>query len=89
MTSDHEKYYELARLFVYRGQVDPMKQGSRANILHSYDGPPEAFGYLLLQDQFSIDPEERDAQGKTILHYQILLNAGHYRYRNQVKVLST
>ncbi|KAL4733711.1 ankyrin repeat-containing domain protein [Aspergillus similis] len=73
MTSGHEEtYYELARLFVYRGQVDPMKQGSRASILHSYDGPPEAFRYLILQDQFSIDPEERNSQGKTILHYQIL-----------------
>jgi hypothetical protein len=100
MSSGHEeKYYELARLFVDRGQVDPMKQGSRTSILHSYYGPPEAFRYLLLQDQFSIDPEERSAQGKTILHHQILhrvyygdsfqriqilLTAGHYRYRSQV-----
>ncbi|KAE8381609.1 ankyrin repeat-containing domain protein [Aspergillus bertholletiae] len=98
-SSPEDKHYDLARLFVDRGQVDPMKQGSRTSVIHSYCGPPEVFRYLVLQDQFLVDPEDRNQLGKTILHYQILhriyygdsfhriqtlFAAGHYRKYSQV-----
>jgi hypothetical protein len=68
-----DKHLELARLFIDRGQVDPvMISGSQYGIIHSYSGPPETFEYVINQEKFFVGPEERNKSGKTILHHQIL-----------------
>ncbi|PYI09345.1 ankyrin [Aspergillus sclerotiicarbonarius CBS 121057] len=62
----------LARLFIQQAQIDPMTSGSQRGLIHAYHGPSEVFKYLLHQEQFHIDPNERNNKGKAILHHQIL-----------------
>lgn len=66
-----EEHVELARLLVEKGQVDPMGSVRQSGVVHSYAGPVEAFRYLIHQDEFLVDPEERNRSGRTILHHQI------------------
>ncbi|KAH2710086.1 hypothetical protein KXV24_009266 [Aspergillus fumigatus] len=66
-----EEHVELARLLVEKGQVDPMGSVRQTGVVHSYAGPVEAFRYLIHQDEFLVDPEERNRSGRTILHHQI------------------
>lgn len=68
-----DKHLELARLFIDRGQVDPVTiSGSKYGIIHSYSGPPETFEYMINQEKFFVGLEERNKNGNTILHHQIL-----------------
>lgn len=66
-----EEHVELARLLVEKGQVDPMGSVRQTGVVHSYAGAVEAFRYLIHQDEFLVDPEERNRSGRTILHHQI------------------
>lgn len=61
-----EEHVELARLLVEKGQVDPMGSVRQSGVVHSYAGPVEAFRYLIHQDEFLVDPEERNRSGRTI-----------------------
>ncbi|EAW25703.1 uncharacterized protein NFIA_045220 [Aspergillus fischeri NRRL 181] len=66
-----EEHIELARLLVEKGQVDPMGSVQETGVIHSYAGPVEAFSYLIHQDEFFVDLEERNHGGRTILQHQI------------------
>ncbi|RHZ67886.1 hypothetical protein CDV55_107918 [Aspergillus turcosus] len=66
-----EEHLQLARLLVERGQVDPIGSAPEFGIVHSYAGPVEAFRYLIHQDEFFVDLEERNRSGRTILQHQI------------------
>ncbi|PKX88939.1 uncharacterized protein P174DRAFT_471363 [Aspergillus novofumigatus IBT 16806] len=66
-----EEHLELARLLVEKGQVDPMGSVRESGVIHSYAGPVEAFRYLIHQDEFFVDLEERNRGGRTILQHQI------------------
>ncbi|GFG10290.1 putative ankyrin repeat protein RF_0381 [Aspergillus udagawae] len=66
-----EEHLELARLLVEKGQVDPMGSVREFGLIHSYAGPVDAFRYLIHQDEFLVDLEERNRGGKTILQHQI------------------
>ncbi|KAF4157464.1 hypothetical protein CNMCM6069_005558 [Aspergillus lentulus] len=66
-----EEHLELARLLVEKGQVDPMGSVRESGVIHSYAGPVEAFKYLIHQDEFFVDLEERNRGGRTILQHQI------------------
>lgn len=82
-----DKHLELARLFIDRGQVDPMASGSQYGIIHAYHGPPETFEYMIKQHTFCIGPEERNKQGKTILHHQILHRLYYGDSFERIKIL--
>jgi hypothetical protein len=66
-----EEHLELARLLVEKGQVDPMGSVRESGVIHSYAGPVDAFRYLIHQDEFFVDLEERNSGGRTILQHQI------------------
>ncbi|KAF4167420.1 hypothetical protein CNMCM6936_005036 [Aspergillus lentulus] len=66
-----EEHLELARLLVEKGQVDPMGSVRESGVIHSYAGPVEAFKYLIHQDEFFVNLEERNRGGRTILQHQI------------------
>ncbi|GIJ92664.1 hypothetical protein Asppvi_001942 [Aspergillus pseudoviridinutans] len=88
-----EEHLELARLLVEKGQVDPMGSARDSGVIHSYAGPVDAFRYLIHQDEFFVDLEERNHGGRTILQHQffhrlyygdsferiqVLFSAGHH-----------
>ena len=43
---------------VNEGQYDPMEEANGTSVMHSFDGPPTAYQWLLHQGEFSIDLEQ-------------------------------
>ena len=51
-------HIDILRLVVNEGQYDPMEQAHETSVMHSFDGSPIVYRWLLDQEEFIIDFEQ-------------------------------
>ena len=56
--SDPGAHIDILRLMVIEGQYDPMEEANHTSIMHSLEGSPLLYRWLLDQDEFLIDFEQ-------------------------------
>ena len=57
--SDPAAYLDTLRTMIHEGQYDPMEEANRTTLMHSYWGTPTGYRWLLDQEDFLIDFEQK------------------------------
>lgn len=50
---------DVLRIMINEGQYDPMEEANRTTVMHSFHGSPTCYRWLLEQEEFLIDFEQR------------------------------
>ena len=60
-------YLDTLRVMIHEGQYDPMEEANGTTVMHSFWGTPTGYRWLLDQEDFSIDFEQKaDIRERTI-----------------------
>lgn len=65
-------HIDIMRIMVIDGQYDPMEGNHGASVMHGFKGSPEVYRWLLAQEEFLIDFEQRTNRHMTIANSILL-----------------
>lgn len=64
--SNPAAHVDILRIMINEGQYDPMEDADNTSVMHSFDGSPAVYRWLLGQEDFLIDFEQTAFDGRTI-----------------------
>lgn len=64
--SNPAAHVDILRIMINEGQYDPMEDADNTSVMHSFDGSPAVYRWLLGQEDFLIDFEQTTFDGRTI-----------------------
>lgn len=64
--SNPAAHVEILRIMINEGQYDPMEDANGTSVMHSFDGSPAVYRWLLGQEDFLIDFEQTAYNSRTI-----------------------
>lgn len=75
--SNPEAHLDILRIMINEGKYDPMEEAKFTSVMHHFDGSPTVYRWLLDQEEFLIDYEERCHGWATIAASLLSLDQSH------------
>lgn len=74
--SNPAAHLDILRIMINEGQYDPMEDANETSVMHSFEGSPAVYRWLLGQEDFLIDFEQTAFNARTIAGALIAGNQG-------------